>query len=328
MKKYFLFLLLILSGGLYAQCPLGDEFVRSCTNGKWDKCPSDNYREGKRADGTFTCVCKNLPLSETHPSVKRMQADIKNLKASDAKQNIKISALQKSDAGQNADLSDLKPRVKKLEEDMIGVKGDLASRPKEIFKSPEPLDLKVKPKKDPPVKKEDPSLGPPREAPKVVVPAEPSFFVEPEIGVFWQSNNSPEFISKSLWSASVGIRLRYQPQTWHGVFLFAKPSWVNTFGKLYLPESTPSPYPIQAVSQNGFLAEAGIGYRFWEYTEISAGYAHALSKGAEHESGAFAHLEFGLEKFPVKAQLGLRYKNDFEFFGGVVARLPIKHKPK
>ena len=326
MKKYFLFLLLIVSGFAKAQngCLKGDQYDVSCNNGIPEKCDAGYTRviQGKGSAMKATCVCQNMPLYKSHPLIKKMQAD-------NARQDKEIKGLQKSDAGQTADIADLKPRVKKLEEEMIGVKGDLASRPKEItFKSPEPLAPKVEPKKDPPVKKEDPSLGPPREAPKVEVPVEPSFFVEPEIGVFWQSNNSPEFISKSLWSGSVGIRLRYQPQKWKGIFLFAKPSWSMMFGKIYLPESTPSPYPIQAVSQNGFLAEAGLGYRIWEYTEISAGYAQALSKGAEHESGAFAHLEFGMDKIPLKAQLGLRYKHDLSFFGGVVARLPIKHKPK
>ncbi len=315
--------------GLNAQCPLGDEFVRSCTNGKWDKCPSDNYREGKRADGTFTCVCKNLPLSESHPSVKRMQVDIKNLKASDAKQNIKISALQKSDANQDVEIINIKSDVNNLKGRMGIAEDEIKKRPGQItFKTDKPAEKPDTPKKG------DPSLGPPRDAPKVEVQVESPFSFQVDGGLFATQTNSPEFNSKWLYTGEVGVRLVLEPHKWHGFGIFVRPRYSFGLNKSFIPESDGSAYVQQLENKSGALVDVCISYKPIKYTEVFGGYAFSLSKGTEHHSGFLAGLESGWDfnsgrqSLQLRAQLGILYKHDLSFFGGVVARLPIKHKPK
>ncbi len=333
MRLIVLFLVFIFTG-LNAQCPLGDEFVRSCTNGKWDKCPSDNYREGKRADGTYTCVCKNLPLSETHPSVKRMQADIKNLKASDAKQNIKISALQKNDANQDVEITSIKSDVNNLKGRMGIAEDEIKKRPKEItFKEPEKITEKSVEKPDP-TKKGDPSLGPPREAPKVEVQVESPFSFEPELGLFAIRTKSPEYNSKWLYTGEVGVRLLLEPHKWHGFGIFIHPKYSFGLNKSFIPESDGSAYVQQLENKSGALVDVSISYKPIKYTEVFGGYAFSLSEGSKHHSGFLAGLESGWDfhsrgkTLELRAQLGLICKHDLSFFGGVVARLPIKFKPK
>lgn len=309
------------------ECKKGDRYNPGCdSGGHWLDCDSDYDPYTKKVKGQKDeqwCVCKSLK-DDYGKSLGLLKGRVSKLEASDKKQNAQIAAIQKKDAAQDVEIENIKGKVNNLEV-------EVRARP-EPTKEPEKFTEKSVEKSSP--KKDEPSLGAPREAPTVKVPVEPSFFFEPELGLFANQNISPEFNSKWLYTGEVGARFVIEPHNWHGFGIFAHPKYIFGLNKTFIPESDGTAYvqPLQNLS--GGLTDACIFYKPIKYTEVFAGYAFSLSKGTEHHSGFLGGLESGWDfnsgrqNLQLRAQVGLIYKHDLSFFGGVVARLPINFKPK
>lgn len=312
-------------------CTLGYRYHPDCKAGTWCDCIKGYSDYHDKKTGEQWCLCDSLKnIQDYAKSFGLLKGRVAKLEASDKRQNAQISEIQKKDIAQDIEINNIKSDVNNLKEEIM-------ARPADVTLKSPTID-EVKPEKptekQETVKKPDPKLGDPIPLPTETVYKEPWFFIKPQIGLIASKTKSPEFDPEWSYAGEAGIQFVIEPKKLHGFGMFVLPKYLYGLNKNFIPESGGTAYVQPKQNLSGVLLDACFFYKY-KYTEIFTGYSFGLTKDAEHHSGFVAGLESGYDFHSKKGQtLQLRglaevvYLRDLNFTLGIVARLPIKFKPK